>query len=44
MGTMATIAAGVMNGAHIVRVHNVPKAVETVKIIDAIKGSRIDIG
>ena len=43
-GTMATIAAGVMNGAHIVRVHNVAKAVETVKIIDAIKGRRIDIG
>ena len=37
-GTMATIAAGVMNGAHIVRVHNVRKAVETVKMIDAIKG------
>ncbi len=36
-GTMATIAAGVMNGAHIVRVHNVKKAVETVRIIDAIK-------
>ncbi len=36
-GTMATVAAGVMNGAHIVRVHNVRKAVETVKIIDAIK-------
>ena len=36
-GTMATVAAGVMNGAHIVRVHNVEKALETVKIIDAIK-------
>ena len=36
-GTMATIAAGVLNGANIVRVHNVKKAVETVKIIDAIK-------
>jgi dihydropteroate synthase len=36
-GTMATVAAGVMNGAHIVRVHDVPKAVETVKIVDAIK-------
>ena len=36
-GSMATIAAGVMNGAHIVRVHSVRKAVETVKIIDAIK-------
>ncbi len=36
-GTMATIAAGVMNGAHIVRVHNVRQAVETVKVVDAIK-------
>jgi dihydropteroate synthase len=36
-GSMATIAAGVMKGAHIVRVHNVKKSVETVKIIDAIK-------
>jgi dihydropteroate synthase len=36
-GTMATLAAGVMNGAHIVRVHDVKKAVETVKIVDAIK-------
>ena len=41
-GTMATIAAGVMNGAHIVRVHNVKKAVETVKVIDAIKRGRAD--
>ncbi len=41
-GTMATIAAGVMNGAHIVRVHNVRKAVETVKIIDAIKRGSVD--
>ena len=36
-GTMATIAYMVMNGAHIVRAHNVRKAVETVKIIEAIK-------
>jgi len=36
-GTMATVAAGVMNGAHIVRVHNVKMSLETVKIIDAIK-------
>ncbi len=36
-GSMATIAASVMKGAHIVRVHNVKKSVETVKIIDAIK-------
>lgn len=36
-GTMATIAAAVMNGANIVRVHNVKAAKETVTIIDAIK-------
>lgn len=36
-GTMATIAAGVLNGADIVRVHNVKNAVETIRIIDAIK-------
>ncbi len=36
-GTMATIAAAVMNGAHIIRAHNVKAARETVTIIDAIK-------
>jgi dihydropteroate synthase len=36
-GSMATIAAGAMNGAHIVRTHNVSKTLETLKIIDAIK-------
>jgi dihydropteroate synthase len=36
-GTMAAVAAGVLNGAHIVRVHNVRKTLETVKMIDAIK-------
>ena len=35
-GTMATVSAGVMNGAHIVRVHNVKMAVDTVKVIDEI--------
>ena len=40
-GTMATITAGVMNGAHIVRVHDVKKGVETVKVIDAIKRGSI---
>jgi dihydropteroate synthase len=38
IGTMATVAVGVMNGAHMVRVHNVQMAVETVKVIDAIRG------
>lgn len=41
-GTMAAIAAGVMNGARIVRVHHVKKAVETVRIIDAIRRGKID--
>lgn len=36
-GTMATIAAGVMNGAHVVRVHQVKKAVETVRVVDALR-------
>jgi len=36
-GTMATVSAAVMNGANIVRVHNVKAAKETVRIIDAIK-------
>ena len=40
-GTMATIAAGVLNGAHMVRVHNVKKTLETVKMIRAIKRGRV---
>ena len=40
-GTLATVAAAAMNGAHIVRVHNVAKAVETVKIIDAVRRGRV---
>lgn len=40
-GTMATVASAVMNGAHIVRVHNVKMAVETVKIVDAIKRGHV---
>jgi dihydropteroate synthase len=40
-GTMATIAAGVLNGAHMVRVHNVKETLETVKMIDAIKRGRV---
>ena len=35
-GTMAAVAACVLNGARMVRVHNVKMAVETVKVIDAI--------
>jgi len=36
-GTIASVAASVMNGAHIVRVHDVKAAVEAVKVADAVK-------
>ncbi|HEY0379670.1 MAG TPA: dihydropteroate synthase [Pyrinomonadaceae bacterium] len=36
-GTMATVTAAVLAGAHIVRVHDVKAAVETVRVADAIK-------
>lgn len=39
-GTMAAIAAAVMNEANIVRAHNVKAAKETVTIIEAIKSAR----
>lgn len=43
-GSMATISYGVINGAHIVRAHNVKKTVDTVKIINAIKRGRVGNG
>jgi len=36
-GTMATVTAAILGGAHIVRVHDVRAAVETVRVADAIK-------
>jgi dihydropteroate synthase len=36
-GTIATIAASVLAGAHIVRVHEVQAAVEALRVIDAVK-------
>ncbi|HEV2905688.1 MAG TPA: dihydropteroate synthase, partial [Pyrinomonadaceae bacterium] len=36
-GSVASIVAAVMNGAHIVRVHDVRQAVEAVKVADAIR-------
>jgi dihydropteroate synthase len=36
-GTMATVTAAILRGAHIVRVHDVTAAVETVRVADAIK-------
>ncbi|MGB5748452.1 MAG: dihydropteroate synthase [Desulfobacterales bacterium] len=38
-GTQAAVAAAVLNGAHIVRVHNVGNTVATVKILDALKNA-----
>ncbi len=38
-GTMATVTAAVLRGAHIVRVHDVKAAVETVRVADAIKSA-----
>lgn len=39
-GTMATLSAGILNGAHIVRVHNVKMARETVKVVDSIMAGK----
>ena len=36
-GTIATVAASVLNGAHIVRVHDVKETLEAVRIAEAIK-------
>jgi dihydropteroate synthase len=40
-GTMATLAASILNGAHILRVHNVRNAVRVARVTDAIKGVSI---
>jgi dihydropteroate synthase len=39
-GTQASVAAAILNGAHIVRVHNVANTRVTIKIIDAIKNAQ----
>ena len=36
-GTMATITAAVLRGAHVVRVHDVKEAVETLRVADSIR-------
>src|SRR5215210_1710446 len=35
-GTMATITAAILRGAHIVRVHDVKAAAETIRVVDSI--------
>jgi len=37
IGTQAAVAASILNGAHMVRVHSVAETQATVKIIDAVK-------
>jgi dihydropteroate synthase len=38
-GTQATLCAAVMNGAHIIRVHDVAGTCATLRIVDAIKNA-----
>lgn len=38
-GTMATVTAAILNGAHIIRVHDVAAAIETARVADAIRQS-----
>jgi dihydropteroate synthase len=39
-GTQAAVAAAVLSGAHIVRVHDVANTVTTIRIVDAIKNAQ----
>ena len=39
-GTLASVAAAIISGAHIVRVHQVKPTVECVKVIDAIRAAK----
>lgn len=39
-GTAATVAASILNGAHIVRVHDVPEMVQIARISDALLAAR----
>jgi len=39
IGTQAAVAAAAMHGAHIVRVHDVERTRETLKLVDAIRNS-----
>jgi len=38
-GTQAAVAAAILNGAHIIRVHDVANTLATVKIIDAVRNA-----
>jgi dihydropteroate synthase len=41
-GTQAVVSASILNGAHIVRVHNVANTISTVKLINAIQAGLQD--
>ena len=41
-GTIASVTASVMNGAHIVRVHDIKATVEAVKVADVIRNAKAD--
>ncbi len=41
IGTIATVCAGIMNGAHIVRVHDVKEVKEAVQMMDAIRNVNV---
>jgi dihydropteroate synthase len=38
-GSLATMTAAILKGAHIVRVHDVKAAAETVRVVDVLKGT-----
>jgi dihydropteroate synthase len=42
MGTMATVAVSILHGASIVRVHDVPSAVQICRVTDAILRERVE--
>jgi dihydropteroate synthase len=41
-GTMASLTAAILGGAHVIRVHDVRAAVETARVADAIKAVKCD--
>jgi dihydropteroate synthase len=43
-GTLATVTAAVLQGAHIVRVHDVKAAAEAVKVVDEILSAGTELG
>jgi dihydropteroate synthase len=40
-GTLATVAAAILGGAHMVRVHDVKEAVQAARMTDALKNGRV---